>query len=86
MSLEQLKGLQGEYIVLWASDVAALWEADTNIGMQTYSTKQEAEAQDLGILAGEAYAKPIIVFVPMDMSEEEVLVGAQSLNPRNTFN
>ena len=86
MQLEQLKGLQGEYIVLWASDVAALWEADTNIGMQTYSTKQEAEAQDLSILAGEAYAKPIIVFVPMGMSEEEVLVGAQSLNPRNTFN
>ena len=62
--------MQGEYKLLWATDVSAHYEAE-EIGMEVFASKSDCEASDLVREGGEK-AIPIIVFVPA-LDENKVL-------------
>ena len=62
--------MQGEYKLLWATDVSAHYECE-DIGMDVFASKADCEATALVKEGGEK-AIPIIVFVPL-LEENKVL-------------
>jgi hypothetical protein len=74
----------GEFKLLWATDVAAIHEAE-HIGMQVYESKKACEASDM-VECGEE-AMPIIVFVPAsNMTATEVSTIYSHISMINQFN
>ena len=69
--------MNGEYKLLWATDVGAQLEAEF-IGMEVFASKADAEASELVSECGEK-AMPIIVFVPKGLKEDEVISAFAAL-------
>ena len=76
--------MNGEYKLLWATDVGAQLEAEF-IGMEVFASKADASASELVSECGEIPV-PIIVFVPRGATEEEVLAAAKGLSTVNDLN
>ena len=73
--------MNGEYKLLWATDVGARLEAEF-IGMEVFASEAAAEESDL-VKECHEKAIPIVVFVPA-IGEEEKLVAAY--NPLEIVN
>ena len=75
--------MNGEYKLLWATDVGAHHEAE-HMGMEVFACKADAEAHPLVTECGERPI-PIIVFVPFE-GEDTVLAASKALQVVNTLN
>ena len=72
--------MNGEFKLLWATDVGAQLEAE-HMGMEVFASKADAEASELVAECGER-AIPIIVFVPY-MEEDVVIAASKSFDVFN---
>ena len=75
--------MNGEYKLLWATDVGAHFEAE-HMGMEVFASKSDAMNHPLVNECGERPV-PIIVFVPFE-DEDTVLSAAKALDVVNTLN
>ena len=76
--------MRGEYMLLWATDVGAHYEAP-HVGMEVFPSEAAALASDLVVECGERPV-PIIVFVPDVTGSLDTVALAETLERFNDLN